>query len=146
MDYVLLADIVVAVHVAYVACVVFGLVFALLGKALGWEWVRNRWFRGIHLAMILGVVVRSCICTDCPLTTWENELRKWGEQVELEGVGYVLHVVIHPGSPTWSYPVIYVCFAGLVIATLWWVPVSWRVPKASRLDRGIDPSLGGFLK
>ena len=131
MFYVWLADIVVAVHVAYVACVVFGLLFVFVGKARGWEWVRNRWFRGIHLAMILGVVVRSLICTNCPLTTWEDVLREWGGQVELEGsrVGYVLHTIIHPGLPMWAYPIIYVLFAGLVVATLWIVPVAWRSPK-----------------
>ena len=132
MVYVWLADIVVAVHVAYVACVVFGLLLVLLGKALGWQWVHNRWFRGIHLAMILGVVARTTILTDCPLTTWENDLRKMGGQVDLEGsrVGYVLHRVIHPGLPTWVYPVVYVLFAMLVVATLWIVPVAWRAPHA----------------
>ena len=132
MLYVWLADVVVAVHVAYVACVVFGLLFVLAGKALGWACVRNRWFRGIHLAMILGVVVRSFIC-DCPLTTLEDDLREWGGQVDLEGsrVGYVLHTVINPGLPMWSYPILYVCFAALVLATLWIVPVAWRGPKAS---------------
>ena len=133
MDYVLLADIVVAVHVAYVACVVFGLLLVLVGKAFGWGWVRNRWFRGIHLAMILGVVVRSWICTDCPLTTWENDLREWGGQVDIEGAAYVLHTVIHPGLPMWSYPVIYVCFALLVVATLWLVPVAWRSAKPGQV-------------
>ena len=134
MDYILLADIVVAVHVAYVACVVFGLLFVLLGKALGWEWVRNRWFRGIHLAMILVVVTRSLIWDNCPLTTLEDILREWGGEVDPEGVGYALHAVIHPpGLPMWSYPVIYVIFTGLVVATLWVVPVAWRSPKASQV-------------
>ena len=134
MLYIWLADIVVAVHVAYVACVVFGLFLVLAGKALGWEWVSNRWIRGIHLAMILIVVGRSFICTDCPLTTWEDDLRTMGKQVDLEGsrVGYVLHTIIHPGLPTWAYPVIYVIFAGVVIATLWWVPVVWRSPRVSQ--------------
>jgi Protein of Unknown function (DUF2784) len=132
MVYVWLADFVVAVHVAYVACVVFGLLLVLAGWALGWGWVHNRWFRGIHLAMILGVVARTTVLTDCPLTTWETVLRDWGGQVNLEGsrVGYVLHLVIHPGLPTWSYPVIYVLFAILVVATLWIVPVAWRSPRA----------------
>ena len=34
-----------------------GLVLTLLGKALGWRWVSNRWFRTIHLMKILGVVL-----------------------------------------------------------------------------------------
>ena len=131
MYYVWLADFVVAVHVAYVACVVFGLFAFLLGKAFGWGWVHNRWVRGIHLAMILIVVARSLVWEECPLTTWEDDLRVLGKQVDLEGsrVGAVLHAVIHPGLPMWSYPVIYALFACLVVATLWIVPVAWRDPK-----------------
>jgi len=145
MVYVWLADIVVAVHVAYVACVVSGLLLILAGWALGWGWVHNRWFRSIHLAMILGVVVRSFICTDCPLTTWEDDLRVIGKQVDLEGsrVGYVLHAVIHPGLPMWVYPVVYVLFAMLVVATLWIVPVAWRAPHA--ISVGVPTSRPNIL-
>lgn len=132
MVYVWLADFVVAVHVAYVACVVFGLLLVLAGRAFGWDWVRNRWFRGIHLAMILIVVARTTILTDCPLTSWEDDLREWGGQADLEAsrVGYYLHLVIHPGLPTWVFPPVYVLFGMLVVATLWIVPVAWRSPRA----------------
>ena len=66
-----------------------------------------------------------------PLTTWEDQLRDLGNQVDLEGsrVGYVLHAVIHPGLDAWWYPVIYALFACLVVATLWVVPVAWRSSK-----------------
>ena len=48
MGYRLLADLIVAIHAAYVAFVVVGLLLILLGVACGWQWVRNWWFRIAH--------------------------------------------------------------------------------------------------
>jgi hypothetical protein len=45
------ADIVVAVHAAYVAIVVVGFAAILLGSSARWRWVRNFYFRAAHLAM-----------------------------------------------------------------------------------------------
>jgi hypothetical protein len=134
MPYRLLADIVVAVHVGYVACVVFGLVLILLGRALGWKWTNNRWFRSVHLAMIAVVVFRSFIWANSPLTTWEDELRVLAGQVDEDGyvnfegapVGHALHAIIHPPLPLWVFPIIYSIFGLLVLSTFWFAPVDWR--------------------
>src|SRR5262245_53099677 len=107
---VFLADVVAGLHVAYVLAVILGLLLTLLGKALGWRWVSNRWFRTIHLLMILGVVIRAVIWTECPLTWWERDLRAG---IPAEGVGKFLHDVIHPEPsllPTWTFLVIYASF------------------------------------
>src|SRR4029079_7904709 len=53
MGYRLLADLIVAIHAAYVAFVVVGLLLILIGLACGWKWVRNWWFRVAHLVAIL---------------------------------------------------------------------------------------------
>jgi len=55
----LLADAVLALHAAFVAFVVLGLVAILVGGALGWRWVRGPRFRALHLAAIVSVVVVS---------------------------------------------------------------------------------------
>src|SRR5262249_54037495 len=98
MNYQLLADIVVAIHVGWVAFVGFGLLLILLGWALGWKWVGNRWFRTIHLGMISIVIVRALVWSECPLTTWERSLRQLAGQVDFQGsqIGYFLHRLIHP--------------------------------------------------
>jgi hypothetical protein len=131
MPYRLLADIVVALHVGYVACVVLGLVLILVGKTRGWRWVTNRWFRTIHLIMIVGVVIRALIWAECPLTWWERDLRELAHQSDFEGspVGRVLHDLIHPDPekvPLWVYPPIYAAFGLLILSTFWLVPVNWR--------------------
>jgi hypothetical protein len=123
------ADGVAAIHVAWVLTVLVGLILFLIGGLRGWVWVRSPWVRGVHLAMILLVIARALVWSnECPLTTWEHTLREWGGQEDFEGspVGWFLHQIIHPPLPTEVFPIIYVAFGVLVIATLWLVPIRWR--------------------
>jgi hypothetical protein len=140
MIYRWLADVTAGVHFAYVCCVVFGLVAILLGKALGWQWVHNRWFRSIHLLMIVGVIIRAVFLPVCPLTTWESDLRDLAGQKNFEGspVGWWLHALIHPDDVGWHVPLwvflpVYAAFGLLIVGALWLVPVHWR-PKRQPLD------------
>jgi hypothetical protein len=128
-----LADLVVAVHVGYVACVLLGLLVILLGGALGWRWVHNRWFRSVHLLLIVTVVVRALLTPVCPLTTWESDFaaRAHEQGFERSAVGLFLHELIHPHLPLWVFPIIYILFALLVVGAFWLVPVRWRPGKAS---------------
>jgi hypothetical protein len=71
----MLADLVVALHVAYIAYVVVGQALIVAGLIGRWQWIRNFWFRASHLLMISIVAVESIFAFECPLTTWENELK-----------------------------------------------------------------------
>jgi hypothetical protein len=137
MSYVQLADFLAVVHLLWVAFVFFGLVLTLIGGALGWKWVSNRWFRGIHLAMITLVVLRASVLRDCPISTWERDLRVAAGNVDEDGnvtyegspIGKFCHDVIHPPTPEnllWIYPVIYAIFGLLIVGTFWLVPVQWH--------------------
>jgi len=131
--YVFLADVIAAIHVGYVLAVLVGLVLILVGKAVGWRWVGNRWFRLIHLGMIVIVILRAAIWDACPLTWWEQDLRTLGGQVDYEGspVGKFLHDLIHFNAPLWVFQTAYVCFGLLVAAAFWLVPVRWREPRGT---------------
>jgi hypothetical protein len=61
-----MADIVVAVHAAYVAILVIGFAAILIGSAAQWRWVRNFYFRAAHLAMILLVSAEGACRHDLP--------------------------------------------------------------------------------
>lgn len=78
--YVLLANAISLFHLGYVLFVVLGLVLIYVGWAFKWKWVRNFWFRIIHLAMIAIVVLETAVGWTCPLTTWEVQLRQAGGQ------------------------------------------------------------------
>ncbi len=138
MGYLWLADILAGLHLLWVAVVFFGLLLILVGGPLGWAWVRNPWVRGIHLAMIVGVVVRTVFASECPITVWERECRiAVGHYYFNDEGNYVItypdspwgklaHDIIHP-PPEWldyrAYPPIYAAFAVLVLASFWLVPV-----------------------
>ena len=65
-------------HATYFSFVVFGLVLILLGIVFRWDWVRNFWFRSLHLAAIGIVVLEAFVGMNCPLTDWEQRLRHTG--------------------------------------------------------------------
>jgi hypothetical protein len=79
MDPVLLADIVVTVHLTFVLFVLVAQVLIVAGWLLRWGWVRNFWFRLIHLASIGIVAAQAVVGIICPLTTLERYLRREGE-------------------------------------------------------------------
>jgi hypothetical protein len=68
MLYVLAADAVLMLHVLFVAFVIVGLVLIVVGRLMSWSWVRNWWFRVIHLVAIGIVVLQSWLGVICPLT------------------------------------------------------------------------------
>jgi polyferredoxin len=113
-----LADVVLAVHVAFVAFVVGGFALILAGIARGWAWVRNPVFRWLHLAAIGVVAVEALAGIACPLTVWEDVLRR-GAPGERSFVGEWLARLLYWELPPWMFTVIYVAFAAAVAFVLW---------------------------
>jgi hypothetical protein len=111
-----LADVIVVVHAAYVSFVLFGMVAILMGMAFKWNWVRNFWFRAIHLSMIGIVVGESLARVPCPLTIWEDQLRKIAGQTGYTGdfIGHWTHWLIFFRVAPWVAPLVYTLF-GLAV-------------------------------
>jgi Protein of Unknown function (DUF2784) len=127
--YSILADVVVVAHFAYVAFVLLGLVAVLVGFLLRWEWVRNFWFRIVHLSMILIVAFEAVMGIVCPLTTLENYLRdKAGESVRAGSfMGQVVHDLLFFEASPWVFTCGYCAFAGLVVTTFIIIPPRRKV-------------------
>lgn len=119
-----LADIVLMIHFFYVLFVVGSLPIIWLGAWFKLAFVRNRWFRYLHLAAILLVVVESLFGVVCPLTVWENTLR----QVETDSsfIQRWLHQIMFYNVSEGVLTVVYVVFASLVAMTFKWVPPNSR--------------------
>jgi hypothetical protein len=124
MGYGFLADLVVAAHVAYVAYIVLGQLAILVGAVLGWQWIRNPWFRWTHLLAIVLVALEAIGGIDCPLTVWEEDLRRLaGQQVsDVTFIGRCLDAVLFYEAPAWVLSTIHVGFALLVLGTLILIP------------------------
>ena len=119
-----LADIVLMIHFFYVLFVVGSVPVIWLGAWFKLAFVRNRWFRYLHLAAILLVVVESLLGVVCPLTVWENTLR----QVETDSsfIQRWLHKIMFYNVSEGVLTVVYIVFAGLVAMTFKWVPPNSR--------------------
>ncbi|REJ85684.1 MAG: DUF2784 domain-containing protein [Planctomycetota bacterium] len=134
--YRILADIVVVIHAAYVLFVIVALPLILAGWFCEWQWVRNPWFRFVHLAMILIVVVQALLGIMCPLTVWEQDLRELAGQETYRGafIANIAHDLLFYEGPAWVFTVCYCAFGLAVLAAFLLAP-----PRFGRRDDGVKP-------
>ena len=95
--YTLLADLVVAVHLAFILFVTFGAVLVLRWQKLVW----------LHLPALIWGALTEFMGWVCPLTPFENHLRRLGAGESYQG-DFIAHYVL---------PVIYP--VGLTQQTQW---------------------------
>ncbi|MEM1436220.1 MAG: DUF2784 domain-containing protein [Pseudomonadota bacterium] len=118
--YVLAADLVLLLHVLFVAFVVVGLVLIFAGYLLAWRWVRRFWFRAAHLAAIAVVVVQAWLGVLCPLTILEMALRECGGDATYTGsfIAHWLESILYYRAPAWAFTAAYTAF-GLLVLLSW---------------------------
>ena len=120
--YSLLADSILIMHFAFVVFVVFGFILILLGLLARWTWVHNRTFRITHLAAIGIVVLQAWFGQLCPLTLWENELRRLAGQSGYTEtfVEHWLHEILFYQAEPWIFTTIYTGF-GVLVVLVWFL-------------------------
>ena len=125
--YGVLADTMLIVHFAFVVFVVFGFLLILIGLLTHWTWIHNRYFRIAHLVAIGIVVLQAWFNQICPLTLWENELRRRaGESGYTESfIEHWLHKILFYQAEPWVFTTIYTLFGALVLA-------AWFLGRRSR--------------
>lgn len=131
MPFQILADVVLAIHMAIVLFVIGGLVLILVGNRVGWRWVNRRWFRYAHLLAIGIVVLQAWLGVLCPLTTLEIWLRAEAGEAGYSGsfVQYWLQRLLYYEAPAWVFIGAYSLF-GLTVVFAW-----WRFPPGKRPHR-----------
>jgi hypothetical protein len=121
-----MADVILVVHFLIVVFIVGGLVLVWVGAALGWGWVRNPWFRYLHLGAIGFVAAEALLGVVCPLTVWEDMLRG-GVRAE-SFIGRWVRYFLYYNAPEWVFSLVYGAWAAATLATLKLVPVSRARP------------------
>ncbi|MEX1201110.1 MAG: DUF2784 domain-containing protein [Methylophaga sp.] len=121
--FLLLADVILAIHVLFVGFVVFGLVAIYAGYFLHWNWIRNRLFRILHLLAIGIVVGQAWLGMICPLTIWEMSLREAAGTSVYTGsfIQYWLHKLLYWDAPGWVFVALYTGFGSLILASWYFV-------------------------
>jgi hypothetical protein len=139
MWYGVLADLMVAIHVAYVAYVVLGQLLIIVAAPMKWEWARNPWFRFTHLAAIGIVAYEAVRGMRCPLTVWEEQLRALAGQT-FNGsetfMGRLLHNILFiENQPEIFFTTAYIAVLVLVVQGLIMYP-----PRMFRFGKKAQPA------
>ena len=120
----LLADLILLLHASVVGFVVLGEALFLAGGWRAWSWVRHLPLRLTHLALMVFIAVQTGLGQLCPLTLWEQALRRRaGQGAYTESfIEHWLSRLIFFDAPWWVFVTAYSAFAALVLLTWWWVP------------------------
>ena len=134
--YLFLANLVLETHVVFVAFVVLGLLLIVAGGYLNWRWIRNSWFRAIHLLGIAIVVAQTWLGIVCPLTILEMWLRREAGAVGYEGsfIRHWLQALLYYDAPASVFVVAHSVFGILVLLAMIKFP-----PNFLRGNNAIDP-------
>ncbi len=121
--FLLAADAILLLHVLFVSFVVIGLLLIFIGKVREWHWVRNPWFRLMHMVAIAVVVLQSWIGVLCPLTILEMDLRSRAGDIVYPGsfISHWFGELLYYQLPPWVFVACYTIFGVIVVASWFWV-------------------------
>jgi hypothetical protein len=118
-----LAQLVLAIHLLVIGFNVFGLAATPVGAWLGWNWVRVRWWRLLHLASLAVVAVQAVFGQACFLTIWQSALTGGSREPLIERW---INSAIYWPLPIWVFSAAYVLIFAYAVALWRWVPPSPR--------------------
>jgi hypothetical protein len=116
----LLADLLLVLHFSIAAFIVLGLTLVWIGALARWSWVRNPWFRYLHLAAIAFVAAEALLGYACPVTLWEDLLRGGARPESF--IGRWVYRLLYYDAPEWVFTALYAAWAAMTLLTLRCVP------------------------
>ena len=116
----MLADLLLVFHFLVAGFIVLGLILVWIGALARWSWVRNPWFRYLHLGAILMVAAEAILGYACPLTVWEDLLRG-GVRPE-SFIGRWVYRLLYYNAPEWVFTALYAAWSAATVVTLRIVP------------------------
>ncbi len=118
----LLAEAVLAAHLAIILFNLFGLIVVPLGAARGWRFVHVAWWRVLHLALLAAVAAQALAGRACFLTVWQSELAVGAASPAPLIMGWVDRL-IYWRLPIWVFAALYALVFGYALALLWLAPL-----------------------
>ena len=87
-----------------------------LGYYQKWEWVKNRYYRLIHLILMGIIFIETILGFMCPLTILENFLRN---DIEINNkITQIIHQIMYWDLPTYQFIILYL-LSLLYLIFLW---------------------------
>jgi Protein of Unknown function (DUF2784) len=123
------ANAILAAHAAIIFFNVFGLVAVPIGAACGWQFVRIRWWRILHILLLAAVAAQALLGQACVLTLWQAAFAGASADRTPLIARWVDRIIYWP-LPIWVFAVLYVAVFGYALALFWVVPP--RLPPRPR--------------
>ena len=120
-----MADALLVLHFLIAGFIVAGLLLVWIGALARWAWIRNPWFRYLHLAAIVFIAAEALLGFACPLTIWEDLLRGGARPESF--VGRWVYRLLYYNAPEWVFTTLYAAWAAATLLTLRIVPTTRKV-------------------
>lgn len=117
-----LTTIVLVVHLGVVVFNIFGMVAVPLGAWRGWPFVREFWWRLVHLASLFAVALQALLGRACFLTIWQSAIEADQPSAPPPMIATWINRVLYWPLPLWVFAVGYVVVFVYVLLLWRWVP------------------------
>ncbi len=136
--YLLAADALLLLHALFVAFIILGLVLVFVGRVRRWSWIRNPWFRVLHLLAIGVVIGQSWFGVICPLTTFEMAMRSKAGDAQYKGsfIAHWVETILYYQAPPWVFALCYTAFGAMVVGSWFWVRPRPFTKRSKHLSMG----------
>ena len=116
------------VHFSLAASITLGFFIIPIGYKLGWNWIKNRNLRLLHLSLMGVITVETIIGLTCPLTVLENIFRD--SDYSSSFMSYWLAQILYWDLPNLVFVILYSLCLG-------WVSILWKVcPPIQKMSDG----------
>ena len=113
---IIFSEIVLLFHFCIFLFIILSFILIPLGYYQKWEWVKNKYYRLIHLVLMGIVFIETILGFMCPLTILENFLRN---DIEINNkITKIIHQIMYWGLPTYQFIILYL-LSLLYLIFLW---------------------------
>ena len=124
----MITDALLLVHFSLAAFITLGFFIIPIGYKLGWNWIKNRNLRLLHLCLMGVITVETFVGLTCPLTVLENMFRDVDYSSSF--MSYWIAQILYLDLPTQVFVILYSLCLG-------WVLILWKgCPPIQKMSDG----------
>ena len=114
----MIADLLLLTHFGLAACITTGFFIIPLGYKLGWNWIKKRDLRLLHLLLMGVITTETIVGLTCPLTVLENMFRD--VDYAMSFMSYWVAEILYWDLTSQVFVLLYsLCFG--------WVLILWKI-------------------
>lgn len=136
MSLLFLADLLLVIHFLYVFCIIVPVPLVLIGEVFSWSFVRNSWFRNIHLLLVGIMMGQTLLGIACPWTIWEEKLRVMAGKLGYgrSFISYWVSRLLYYDFEPWVFKTTYLAFGVLILVLYLVFPPRWLSGRKGKIS------------